>query len=98
MYAKIVKDHLWDPVDQVMVDSGLSDRTGVVLFGVPPAGNTGTRPEVLDVRLYDDDGILYYECLATDDALENLFDWAQRDSGVTLLQVKVNDEWKDTIA
>lgn len=97
-YAKIVKDYLFDPTDKILVDSGLSDRSGVVLFGTPPAGNPGTRPEVLDVRLLDDDRILYYHCLATDAALERLAEWGARDSGTTILQVKKDGVWTDEIS
>lgn len=91
MYAKITKDHLFDGD---IIDR---DRSGAVI--IRTGGElTHTEPTLLDVRLYDDDDELYYEAIATDDALEDLFDWAQRDSGVTKLDVKRDGEWKVEIA
>ena len=96
MYAKIMKDHLFDPVATLTDDLGLTDRTGVVLFGGP---SEREDPLLLDVRLLDDDRILYFECLADDESLERLADWAARDSGCTILQTKdANGTWQDTIS
>jgi hypothetical protein len=87
MYAKITKDHLFEPED--ITDIPL--RQGLVLWDDEPG-------ELIKCRLYDDDGELYYEATADDDALEHLFTWAQIDAGVTLLKTKNKDgKWEDCI-
>ena len=39
----------------------------------------------------DDDRIHYYTAVVDDEGLEAFFDWAQRDSGVTIARVKGKD-------
>jgi len=90
MYAKITEDHLYEHTDHNPTES----RAGWQLW------TDYTDPEVrlIKCRLFDDDGELYYEAIADDEALEDLFDWAQKDAGVTLLKIKnENGEWEDCI-
>lgn len=88
MYAKITKDHLFDGTTIP------NDRTGTVLLddGLPHQDDT-----CMKVKIYDDDDELYYEALVDGaDAMEELFEWAIRDSGVTRLDAfdEINNEWK----
>lgn len=89
MYWKITKDHLWEEGDS------LPSRKGMVHHEY----NESNPPvDLLEVRLRDDDLELYYEAVADDEALENLFFWAQRDAGVTLLEVKdENGKWNPEV-
>ena len=87
MYAKITKDLLYD-------GEGISHSH----VGTIPVSNGIISGELLQVRLLDDDGEHYYTAEADDEALEPLFEWAMRDSGVTLLQVRKDGKWVDTIA
>jgi hypothetical protein len=89
MYAKITKDLIWEPGDQS--DSRVNEVV-ICKFHTP------VPDDLLDVRLLDDDRILYYEALADDESLEHLFYWAQRDAGVTILQVKKGGKWEDVIS
>jgi len=90
MYAKITKDHLFE----MYADHKSSSRAGHVLW----SENFTPAVILIECKLYDDDGELYYEALADDDALEHLFTWAQIDAGVTLLKIKnANGEWEDCI-
>ena len=91
MYAKITKDLLYD---NKVVGEEYESREGLVLFDNKP----GPIHVFYKCRLYDDDGEIYYEADADDAALELLFDWAQKDAGVTLLKIKAdNGEWEDCI-
>jgi hypothetical protein len=65
-----------------------------------PGINVDYLSNAIPVRLYDDDGILYWEGRSIDaeDSLEHLFAWAMRDSGVTRLDVKRDGEWNGEIA
>lgn len=90
MYAKITKDLLYEPPDDVV-----GDRTGVVL--ICPEDGQPDGP-LLKVRLLDDDRIPYYEAEATDETLEELASWAGRDSGCTILQTQKAGAWVDTIS
>lgn len=84
MYAKITKDLLFE--------KEIFDRSQVGLqWGERPVGN------LIQFRLLDDDRILYYEGEGDDEALETVFFWAQRDSGVTILQTRVQAGWVDCI-
>ena len=85
MYAKITKDLLHD--DTLITDG----RTGLEWKGEPQGG-------ILRVRILDDDREVYYEAVADDEALETLLDWAMRDAGATILQVRYGNEWRDTIS
>jgi hypothetical protein len=88
MYAKITKDHLWE--DTYPLDA--FNRTGKEF------GEKDLDEELVEVQLFDDDGILYYEAESTnDDMLELLFEWAQLDAGVTLLKINENGKWVDCI-
>lgn len=86
MYAKITNDHLFDGTIIT------NDRTGKVLLEGEPVD------KLYKVRLLDDDRELCYEAEADDEALEDLFDWAQRDVGVTILQCETASGWEDTIS
>jgi len=86
MYWRIQKDHL--------VDGSIITKSRVG-YGV---GNEVPHNEPLyRVRLFDDDGELYYEGVSDDDGLEHMFNWASRDAGVTLLQILMNGVWRDEI-
>lgn len=89
MYAKITKDHLFD--GDIITD----DRTGEII--VSELRERPAKQPILDVRLYDDDGELYYEALADDEALEALYSWAAHDAGVTMLKVKNGNKWEAVI-
>jgi hypothetical protein len=92
MYAKITKDHLFDPNDRYSLK--IISREGWVLW----SENFTPAVILIECKLYDDDGELYYEAYADDEALEPLFNWAQIDAGVTLLKIKNKDgEWEDCI-
>lgn len=93
MYAKITKDHL--DLGDVLSDWKPRDGQVIIDRSSPPHSHDIER---LEVRLLDDDRELYYEAVATDDALEDLFMWAQRDAGVTILQVKKGNAWVDEIS
>jgi hypothetical protein len=89
VYAKITKDLLCDG-DVITVNreghtwGELELKGGVVLH---------------KIRLLDDDRIPYYEGIATDDALETVFEFAMHDVGCTILQVKdLAGEWIDAIS
>jgi len=88
MYWKITEDLLWEEGDSLPSRVGFHSRY-----------DENTRiGEFLDVRLLDDDREHYYSAVADDEALESLYDWAMRDAGVTILQVKdSNGNWKDEI-
>ena len=54
----------------------------------------------LEIRLFDDDGELYYDALATRERIEGteerafaLLDWAMADAGCTELQYFDKGEW-----
>jgi hypothetical protein len=93
MYAKITKDLLYDGK---LIQN---DRTNEVIFGALQPGE-----DLRVVRLLDDDRDVYYEAEATEDALEDLFEWAMKDSGVTILQTRKIDMsngrlvWDDEIS
>jgi hypothetical protein len=91
MYAKIVTDHL-DVTDTLGPEF---DRTNQVIIC---EFHKQVPTDLLDVRLLDDDRELYYTAVADDDALEGLFTWAMKDSGVAILQTKQDGEWKDVIS
>ena len=71
-------------------------REGTVMETPNPQRNVYNAVEF---RAYDDDGELYSEGITEEDdeSLESLFEWVQRDAGVTLLKIKVNGEWRDEI-
>lgn len=87
MYAKITKDHLFDSRESFPMD-----YEGKILLRGPLTG------ELIDVKLLDDDRILYYEAVADDESLEWLYGWAMHDAGVTILQTKKDGEWTDCIS
>lgn len=89
MYAKITRDLIWSPGDT------FKNRQNVTIIGEERAV---ADPNCLRVRLLDDDRTPYYEAIADDEALEPLFEWAMRDSGVTILQVREGNGWVDTIS
>jgi hypothetical protein len=86
MYAKITEDKLWKPNDPFI------NRKGTLLIDFKDRG------ELVKFRCLDDDGEVYYVGVADDEALEAVFDWAARDSGVTVLQCWIDEQWKDVIA
>lgn len=88
MYAKITKD-LLSPLDGPYAEE---NRDGMTVFGGEPVG------ELLKVRLLDDDRTPYYEVEADDEVLERLAYWAEIDSGVTILQTREGNGWKDCIS
>lgn len=48
-------------------------------------------------RLYDDDGVLYFEGASSDRDSERAFDpldWAQQDSGCTEIRYLIGVDWK----
>ena len=53
------------------------------------------------VKVYDGDGILYYEAMCDgDDGAERFHDWASYDSGTTSSKIKdesTNNKWMDFI-
>jgi hypothetical protein len=59
-----------------------------------------TLPDVVPFRLYDDDGILYYEgfCRGLKDASEEQafapLDWAANHAGCTRMDYKEDGKWK----
>lgn len=90
MYARITRDLLYDGATIT------NDRSGDIIIG-----DKTTDDHVggmLDVRLLDDDRIPYFLARADDDALEDLYEWAYHDSGVTILQVKHGANWVDEIS
>jgi hypothetical protein len=89
IYWKITKDHLYD--GEYFKDS----REGVKA-GNPDHGNFA----IIKFRAYDDDDELYYEgeVFDNEESLESVFDWTQKDAGVTRLDVKVLGEWTVEIA
>lgn len=86
MYWKITKDNLWEEGDSLPSRVGFRTKT-----------NEPRLDALLDVRLLDDDREHYYTAVADDEALEDLYHWAYRDAGVTILQVKTDGKWVDTI-
>lgn len=89
MYAQITKDLLYDG-NYIKVN-----RKHEVIFG----GGPHQVGPLMKVRLLDDDRELYYEAVSDDEALEDLFSWAMRESGVTILQVwKSPGKWVDEIS
>lgn len=92
MYAKITKDHLYDGKT---IGRNL---TGVVLIAKKPRDDQPVPADAVEVRLYDDDEILYYEVLATDETFEWLVSWGARDSGVTILKTKQDGNWIHVIS
>lgn len=57
-----------------------------------------TEGPIIQFRLLDDDGEIYYRGEGDNVSLEIVFEWAQSDSGCTLLQIRKNGEWRDEIA
>lgn len=75
MYWKITQDYLYDG------NYITENRTG------KEVGERNESEPLLRVRLYDDDEELYYTVLSEDSSLEDLYEWAMYDSGVTILKV-----------
>jgi len=90
MHWRITEDLLWEPTDSwpTRVGTSRSDH-----------GENGIANAV-EVRLLDDDRIHYYTavCEDTEESLTDLFQWAMRDAGVTILQMKKNGKWEDEIS
>lgn len=89
MYAKITKDLLFD--GKIIT----SDRSGMVVIGREEDKSTA---EIIVCRLLDDDRIPYYMAVSDDEALEELFYWAMRDSGCTILQTRGDGGWRDALS
>lgn len=83
MYAVIKKDHLADDI--------LPTREGLKFGDYLDSNN------IVDFRALDDDRIVYYEGEGDDEGLEAVFEWAMRDAGVTIIQIKdtLTGTWQD---
>jgi len=91
MYWRITEDLLYD-------------GTGDIPSRVGTERKHATHDEpiynAIQVRLLDDDEIHYYTAICEEDeeSLEDLFYWAQRDAGTTIMQTKKDGKWVDEIA
>lgn len=88
MHWRITEDHLDFDTSRVGTYNSDDGENGIF--------------EAVEVRLLDDDRIHYYTavCENTEESLVNLFQWAQYDAGVTILQLqnKETGKWVDEIS
>lgn len=55
------------------------------------------REGMLDFRLYDDDGILYFEGFCPEQYLEDAWQWGAWYAGATRLDARLDDKFETTI-
>lgn len=84
MYATITKDRLYES------DPGYGpSEVGPLYTGDPVPTGSG----IIQWRMKDDDGIVYYEGVSDDDALEGVMDWGCSNAGCTILETLDDGAW-----
>jgi hypothetical protein len=100
--AEITQDKLYDPKDTVPSRVGFKFSLGEVNNSLWTGEvELPLTPKKIQFRLKDDDGEIYYEGWLFNDeeclVQEFLVNWAERDSGCTDIEVKLNNKWTQEI-